>query len=154
MIYIYIYILHVLVLFTHSKSPPHTTIKHKTKENTHTHKKTQDNKKNTRQHKKTQYCKASPPPPLPLSLNSLTPPTSQTSVKSRGLFTQFNYRLSHSMDIISKRGNMCLWVGGGVIRALFRFEKDLQNIDSFRGFIEQFSLFSNRSEALLVINYM
>ena len=30
--------------------------------------------------------------------------------------------------------------------ASLRFEKDLTNIDSFRGFIENFSLFSNRSE--------
>ena len=35
-----------------------------------------------------------------------------------------------------------------VSRASLRFEKD--NIDTFRGFIETFSLFSNRSEAQIV----
>ena len=38
------------------------------------------------------------------------------------------------------------------IRTSLRFEKDQQNIDSFRGFIEEISLFSNRSEALIVIH--
>ena len=35
-----------------------------------------------------------------------------------------------------------------VSRASLRFEKDRSNIDSFRGFIEKFSLFSSRSETL------
>ena len=39
--------------------------------------------------------------------------------------------------------------GGG--RASLRFEKHREHIDSFRGFLEKFSLFSNRSEALEMV---
>ena len=37
-------------------------------------------------------------------------------------------------------------------RAYLRFEKTLENIDSFRGFMEPFCLFSNRSEAQVVMS--
>ena len=39
------------------------------------------------------------------------------------------------------------WGGGGITWSSLRFDKDWQNIGSFRGFIENFRLFSNRSEA-------
>ena len=43
---------------------------------------------------------------------------------------------------------MCLLVSTW---ASLRSEKDRLNIESFRGFIEKFSLFPNRSEALISI---
>ena len=39
------------------------------------------------------------------------------------------------------------------IRVSLQFEKEHSNIDSFRGFIEKFSLFSNRSESLIENTY-
>ena len=38
-----------------------------------------------------------------------------------------------------------------VVRASLRFKKDRENIDSFWRFIDKFRLFSNRSEALIVV---
>ena len=43
-----------------------------------------------------------------------------------------------------------LRLGFVVAWALLRYEKDRYIIDSFRGFIDKFRLFSNRSEALVV----
>ena len=39
---------------------------------------------------------------------------------------------------------------GGTTKASLRFKQYQRNIDNFRRFIEKFSLFSNRSEALLL----
>ena len=55
-------------------------------------------------------------------------------------------------DLISYYSDRIV-VGGEImiLKTSLRFENDRQNIDSLRRFIDKFSLFSNRSEALIVL---
>ena len=57
--------------------------------------------------------------------------------------------IERATGVLNPSFNM-LAAGGIVSRASLRFEKSRENIDSFRGFIVTFSLFSNQSEALIV----